>query len=295
MRDFEKVDWKIYNRPPFYQRWLCRDDTLRLATFGDRGLAELDDQVLALKDQWDLDNVKGRFLDRIGKVLTEPRNGNNDEIYRIFLRLRTMLNTADGTVNDVIKVIKFLYSSEIVHIIPDYPAGLIILHDGEGPGVNFNEIIRQVVGAGINYSTKELFYFFDTVRVSESHKITLTNNTAEEAFGKIYHNGRILRDRHTVRSTEKVSLFRNGRVKRDGSAYHKRINVLKARGFIRLPLLRSSGLQERLDMAVKFDFNDTVSVAETFSTGMRYHRFHNGRYNRDGSIKHNTFKLIPLE
>jgi hypothetical protein len=50
-------------------------------------------------------------------------------------------------------------------------------------------------------------------------------------------------------------------------------------------------------MAVKFDFNDTVSVAETFSLGMRYHRFnfHNGMYKRDGSINHNTFKLIPLE
>jgi hypothetical protein len=168
MKDFQKTDWKLYNRPPFWQQWLVRNDTLRLAAFGDKGLAEIDDQILALKDQWDLDHAQGHFLDRAGKLLAEPRNGNSDEFYRQLLKLRTMLNTTNGTISDVIKVIKFLYGSEIVHIVPNYPAGLTILHEGEGPNVNFNAIIRQVVGAGIDYSTKELFYFTEELPSSET-------------------------------------------------------------------------------------------------------------------------------
>ena len=130
MKGFQKIDWKIYNRPPFYQQWLCRDDTLKLVTFGDKGLAAVDNQTLALKDQWDLDNVKDHFLDRIGKLLSESRNGNTDEYYRILLKLRKLMNTNNGSIPDIIKAIKFMYSSEIVNIVPDYPAGLIINHDG---------------------------------------------------------------------------------------------------------------------------------------------------------------------
>jgi hypothetical protein len=296
MKDFQKIDWKLYNRPPFYQQWLCKEDTLKLATFGDGGLAEVDDQVLALKNQWDLENVKGHFIDRIGKLLSEYRNGNTDEYYRILLKLRRLLNTNDGSIPSVIKAIKFLYSSEVVHIVPDYPAGLIINHDGEGtPGIDFNKILREVIPAGVAYSTKELFYFSETTRISESHQITFRNNIVEEAFGKIYHNGRILRDGHTVRSTEKVLCFRNGRFRHDGEIDHKKLNIVKARSFIRLPLRHSSGLQERLNLTVKSGFNDAVSVTENFLIGMRYHRFHNGKYTRNGQIKHNTFTLIPLE
>jgi hypothetical protein len=189
VKDFEKIEWSQYNRPPFYQQWLCRGDTLKLAAFGDKGLAGADDQILLLKDQWGLDNAKGHFLDRIGKILAEPRNGNNDGLYRLLLGLRTMLNTANGTVNDVIKVIKFLYGSEIVHIVPDYPAGLIILHDGEGPSVNFNEIIRQVVGAGIDYSTKELFYFTEKLPASETMSAIKAAAPMKDYMGYVFRNG----------------------------------------------------------------------------------------------------------
>jgi hypothetical protein len=296
MRDFQTIYWKLYKRPPFYQQWLCRDDTLKLAAFGDRGLADVDDQILALKEQWDLDNVKGRFLDRIGKFLSEARNGNTDEYYRILLKLRKLLNANDGSMPSVIRAIKFLYSSEVVHIVPDYPAGLIINHDGEGtPGLNFNKILAEIIPAGVSFSTKELFYFFGTIRVFESQKTVVRNDNPEKFFGKIFHNSRILRDGHTVRPTEKFLLFRNGNVNHDGSAYHTEINVRKALSYIRLPLRRASGLHERLDLAIKFDLNDTVSTAETFTMGMRYHRFHNRKYARNGSIKHNTFALIPLE
>jgi hypothetical protein len=162
VKDFQKIDWTIYNRPPYYQQWLCRGDTFKLASFGDKGLAGLDDHILRLKDQWDLDSTGGYFLDRMGKILKEKRNGNTDEVYRKYLKLRTMLNTADGTVNDIIKVVKFIYASREVKIVPDYPAGLVIEYDGEEQEYfDYNAILAQVIAAGVGFHTRAMFDFIE--------------------------------------------------------------------------------------------------------------------------------------
>jgi hypothetical protein len=164
MKDFQKTDWNIYNRLPFYQQWLCREDTLNLVSFGDKGLVDVADQILALKDQWVLDNAKGRFLDRVGKLLSEKRNGSADDNYRIMIKLRSLLNTKPS----IIKAIKIIYSSEVVHIVPDYPTGLIINHDREGtPGLNFNKLLAEIVSAEVSYVTKELFAFIDAAAAED--------------------------------------------------------------------------------------------------------------------------------
>jgi hypothetical protein len=196
MKDFQKIDWKQYNRPPYRQQWLCRDDTLKPAAFGDKGLAEVDNQALSLKDQWDLEKVKSHFLDRIGKLLNEYRNGNTDDYYRILLKLRRLMNTNDGSIPSIIKAIRFLYSSEVVHIVPNYPAGLIIEHDGEGtPGLNFNKIIAEIVPAGVSFSTKELFNLFENIIIMVPVEKTKTKRDSQDLFPSgLRYNGRFLCD-----------------------------------------------------------------------------------------------------
>jgi hypothetical protein len=304
MKDFQKIDWKLYNRPPFYQQWLCHEDTLKLVTFGDKGLAEVDNQILALKDQWDIDNVKGALLDRIGKILAEPRNGNNDEIYRLFLKLRTMLNTTSGSVNDVIKVIKFLYSSEIVHIVPDYPAGMIILHDGEGPDVNFNEIIRQVVGAGIDYSTKELFYFTEELPSSEAVSKIKAKTSMMDSMAYVFHNGVYrrngeLRRRYngvkdllaiTIQYALQDQLFgraiRNGLFKRDGIITHN--------GFVNDVATELWSFTGRMDYEenVQSSEKTNISLSHHLSDGMEQDFRRNGKLRRNGEVQHKTCYIL---
>ncbi|MDR1903754.1 MAG: hypothetical protein LBQ88_15915 [Treponema sp.] len=304
MKDFQKIDWKLYNRPPFYQQWLCREDTLKLASFGDKGLAEVDDQILALKDQWDIDNVKGALLDRMGKILAEPRNGNNDEMYRLFLKLRTMLNTTSGSVNDVIKVIKFLYSSEIVHIVPDYPAGLIILHDGEGPDINFNAIIKQVVGAGIDYSTKELFYFNEELPASETVSKMKSGTSMTDSMAYVFHNG-VYR--------------RNGQIRRRYNGVHDQLSLkigyslqdrLLGRSlhnslFHRNGTLTHSGFANDVATELwsfngRMDYEENVQSSEKTAISLSYHLSdgmeqdfrRNGKLRRNGEVQHKTCHIL---
>jgi hypothetical protein len=285
MKDFQKTDWKQYNRPPFYQQWLCRDDTLKLASFGDKGLSEADGQILALKDQWDLDNAKGRFLDRIGKLLDEKRNGNTDEHYRILLKLRSLLNTNDGSIPSIIEAVKFFYSSEIVHIVPDYPAGLIIEHDGEGtPGLNFNRLLAEIIPAGVSFSTKELFDFLEEMACADNQFIQVHHNPKEEFEGRIYHNRRILHDGHTILPAELRKAFHNDTNYHNGDTSYNGQYEAEAAGFIKLPVRRQSGYFDPLSLDFGLAMRDFQFSRSFHNGGVRrkMRAKHNGEFTRNG-------------
>jgi hypothetical protein len=166
---FTPIDWSVYNKPPYFPQWLSRGEAKKLVSYDDGMPADIDKQIGLLSNQYDLDAVKGVLLDRMGNLLDEKRKGNVDKIYRMFLKLRTMLNTADGTVNDIIKVIKFIYSCREVRIAPDYPAGLVIEYDGEEQDYfDYNAILAQVVAAGVGFHTRAMFEFVeDPVEIND--------------------------------------------------------------------------------------------------------------------------------
>ena len=327
MRDFEKVDWKKYNRPPFYQQWMCKDDTLKLATFGDKGLSELDCQILKLKDQWDLNNVKGHFLDRIGKFLSEKRNGNPDEVYRVMLNLRRLLNTNDGSIPAIIKAIKYFYSSEAVHIVPDYPAGLIIEHDGEGtPGLNFNRLLTEIIPAGVSFSTKELFFFTEEFFITDTLDIIVQKQISDSFKNGLKYNGRGKYDGHTLNPTEADSYVTVPFKYRTGIRDELTVNTpqkfvdediitdvfqgaFKPNGFVdeettaeNLAVQIDKPLDEHfttVEEIISIDGEnsaaaETVVMNDTFSAGIRFRRKYDGAYKYNGAILYSGNILLPM-
>jgi len=272
MNNFAKIDWKTFNKPPFYQQWLCKEDTLKLTTFGDEGLSELDDKIISLKDQWDLDNATGDFLDRIGKLLDEARNGNSDEVYRIILNLRKLLNTNEASIPDIIKAIKYLYSSEVVHIVPDYPAGLIIEHDGEGtPGLNFNKLLSEVVAAGVSFSTKELFNFTDEFEITDILKIIVQRRASDSFQNGLKYDGRGKYDGHTLNGTQTVLLNYNGQHKYNGVIKYSRTRNIEFDTFVIIPFKYNNGIKDVLVSNISKHFIDEAK----------------GQLKHNRSIKHN--------
>lgn len=55
-----------------------------------------------------LDAAVGVQLDAIGRLVVEPRQGREDDIYRVFLRGKIRANWSDGTPNDVIALLRIL-------------------------------------------------------------------------------------------------------------------------------------------------------------------------------------------
>lgn len=254
----ESIDFSLFNKPKYFPMWLCDGDTLNLAKLPDKQLEELDSQIISIADQFDIDSAGGAALDRIGKILGEDRNGNTDTVYRIYLKLRTMLNTANGTVEDIIRFVKFFFSSETVHLVPNYPAGLRILHDGSNDSVDFNRIIRQIVGAGISYDTRELFNMTDEFPFEDSDEKTVHRNEGDFfSRGTVLRNGRVLRDGVTVLDTQAVDLHRDGTVERNSSVKQRNgVRIVPAQGSVETPIYRNSGILDALFLGYARAFND---------------------------------------
>ncbi|GHV79114.1 hypothetical protein AGMMS49944_09050 [Spirochaetia bacterium] len=305
MKDFHLIDWKDFNRPPYWQQWMCEGDLKELARFGDANLIDVNQQIIKLKNNYDIDKGTGNTLDRIGKILVEPRNGNDDELYRLYLKIRSMLNTADGTVNNIIKAIKALYGSEIVHIIPEYPAAIVILHDGEGPTINFNEILRQVIGAGIDYSTREIFIFEEELESDETVGIMKGKMNMMDSMAYVLHNKMYKRNgtiKHLYTGSKDVLAYSVvvalqdrlfGRTLHNG--IYRRNSEIGHGGFI------TDVASEKWHFDGFMGFNDTVQATEQSEIAFTYDSalvdlldkpyYHNGKVARNGAIRHTRSSL----
>jgi hypothetical protein len=77
--NFDPIDFDRYNRPPYLPQWLSRGETKKIAYYGDQQYVKIDGLLRYMSDQYDLDNIQGAILDRIGKLTHEQREGKPDE------------------------------------------------------------------------------------------------------------------------------------------------------------------------------------------------------------------------
>ena len=295
------INWDEYNEPPYLPEWMCEDETLELARYDDDLRIKIEAQLRLMSEQYYLENLSGEQLDRIGKLLSEQRNGNSDDYYRIILNLRILLNTNAGSIPDIIKAIKYLYSSEVVHIVPDFPAGLIIEHDGEGtPGLNFNMILAEVIPAGVSFSTKELFLYKEELFLDDKFIIAKITKDLIDSFsssgikfnGQIKHDGkhkagRGIFDKFSIllKPENFVDIFEtrikhSGMIKADGRyKFNKPIGRISD-----TPVIITGRLKFQDNIIVSDEFKIAVkqqtNVIDYFPTTFRF----NGIFKHDGKI-----------
>ena len=238
---FDPIDFEKFNKPPFYPSYLARGETKTLVSFSDEQFEELDRLINKASDQYDLDKAKGIILDRLGKLKDVPREGNEDELYRLLIRLKILLDTTNCSVPDIIRIIKFIYSSAEVRLRPNYPAGIMILHDGNNDDIDFNKYISQIVGAGIAYEARSLFNFYDRFIIIDFSQIKVTKNISDRFFlppirrdGTHKRDGTIKRNR----SGRFLDYFRGRAV------MYQQLEKLQIRGFFELKVYRNGTLIE---------------------------------------------------
>jgi len=125
------------------------------------------------------------------------------------------------------------------------------------------------------------------------------------ASNRVFRNGQVLRDGHTVLSTRYIRLFRDGAVKRDG-AMQTRSNKRRVAAIdqISIPIWHSSGFVDllarlRVQTAEVSDIwqNQTTSgtsIVDMLKVGIRYHCIRNRIRIRNGSIKRMGGDLIAI-
>lgn len=115
----------------------------------------LEDQVWNWWEQLDLETAPGVFLERIGDIVGEARQGREDEIYRLWIRARAKANRSAGSVPDMLEILELILPAgtvveyvDLPYEIRDAEAYFIIYGNVPYPD-QVRAILESVVGAGI--------------------------------------------------------------------------------------------------------------------------------------------------
>ncbi len=92
------------------------------------------------------------FLDTIGKIVGQPREGRDDETYRIWIRARVRLNKSGGTPEDILAVFAAITQGSTKIVLEEqFPAGIVVRIGSSSivDPVALLAILQQAKAAGV--------------------------------------------------------------------------------------------------------------------------------------------------
>lgn len=119
-------------------------------------IQELEGMFQDLLNGRTIDNAVGILLDRLGAIVGQPRQGLDDDAYRIRIKIRIMQNVSQGEPDTLILVYQNLLSADLVFYQEAYPAGVMLMGDAPIPAgqeTNIYENIQEVAAAGVRVDT----------------------------------------------------------------------------------------------------------------------------------------------
>lgn len=120
-------------------------------------LQDIENQLNKINSWWWLDRVEGIYLDIVGKVVGETRQGRSDSMYRTGIQVRIGINRSYGQPEVAIALVAALTNATNVQYQPVYPVNATFFTDGFSIVTNLSEQLLSVtplgVGAAVIYST----------------------------------------------------------------------------------------------------------------------------------------------
>ena len=118
----------------------------------------IEDAYWQILTEFGVDTAVGWALDVLGRIVGEPRQGALDNDYRLRVRARIRVNRSDGTIEDVIEVVRLLIGSALlpsatIKLTEFYPAAFVLRITGIAitptQAQIYSSFIKQARGAGI--------------------------------------------------------------------------------------------------------------------------------------------------
>lgn len=112
----------------------------------------LEDVFIDLRDQRSIYDSVGAQLDIWGKILNQPRNGLEDNEYRLVLLGQVAVNISKGTPEDMINVFKLFTNPDYISLNEIYPAKIQLTSVGGAPIGSVEDIkkaLRRAAPAGV--------------------------------------------------------------------------------------------------------------------------------------------------
>lgn len=87
-------------------------------------LQDVEDTAWALSQVFDVDTAVGHWLDLLGAVVGELRDGREDEDYRGAVRARILVNLSNGKMDDMLAVLVAMLPDSTTKTAEHYPAAV---------------------------------------------------------------------------------------------------------------------------------------------------------------------------
>lgn len=111
-----------------------KDNILNLLSSIMTSIQSLEDVAISFSDiMFSIDDSTNGMLDIIGKLVGATRNGQTDSEYRESIKFQILLNTSEGTPNDLLVAIEKLTNATSVDIDEYFPGTVILYTNGDAP------------------------------------------------------------------------------------------------------------------------------------------------------------------
>ena len=126
-----------------------KENFTKLVSLFLKQVQEIEVQNHEIAGQKDINVAEGVWLDYIGAIVGLERQGLSDEDYRLSIRTKIGINTADGTPNVVIDLIKQHTEATDVKLVNYYPAGFSVSNNGtRGQDHTLHNLVQGIKPAG---------------------------------------------------------------------------------------------------------------------------------------------------
>ena len=113
---------------------------------------DIEAKAVDLDKMYNIDDSEGAQLDIIGNLVGLPRNTEDDEKYRLYLKAQAVINSSQGRINQLLTALDFM--SDESSSIAVYSMALDIYADVDYPTAVFiKQAIQKAVMAGVKVLT----------------------------------------------------------------------------------------------------------------------------------------------
>jgi len=188
-----------------------------LDSLGGQQIQDLENVLFDLNTRLDVENSEGVQLDGMGSIVGQPRNGQDDTTYRLFIKAKAGQNVSEGDINRVLSVWKIITGGTVVQVIPSYPAAIELFSDVpviDSLASAAFALMQDVVAAGVRVtssiiSPENAFGFENSVGTLGFDTLFSTgSNTSSSAF-KLINSGANFGPDGTVPGSEVVEVVGN--------------------------------------------------------------------------------------
>ncbi len=108
----EVADWIVRLRGKLFTRFRGKTTWEQWVQLLGRQFQDLEEATQSILLLMDIDNCPGRNLDVVGRIVGQPRLGNDDDTYRLYLKARIAANKSTGSPEDIYDMFVVMFGED---------------------------------------------------------------------------------------------------------------------------------------------------------------------------------------